>query len=185
MLRWLATIALVAVAARPVSGQERKDTVPAAARESRPAAAAGLDTLRALAKDHYATLGFTDAEQAAGASLGEPLVEFFVRLDSLQAFSTAKKAASLLSGGDKVMYPVLAGEATLSSIEVERGKGGWRPVAYGGSTLVGAVIQQRDQLVATSHRPPGRVLPGPGPGTRPDLSRSGFGRHLDVDPVAR
>ena len=122
MFRWLATIALVAVAARPVSGQERKDTVLAAARESRSAASAGLDTLRALAKDHYATLGFTDAEQAAGASLGEPLVEFFVRLDSLQAYSNAKKAASLLSGGDKVMYPVLAGEATLSSIEVERGK---------------------------------------------------------------
>jgi len=52
MLRWLATIALVAVAARPVSGQERKDTVLAAARESRQAAAAGLDTLRALAREH-------------------------------------------------------------------------------------------------------------------------------------
>jgi hypothetical protein len=158
MLRWLATIALVAVAAGPVSGQERKDTVLAAARESRQAAAAGLDTLRALAKDHYATLGFTDAEQAAGASLGEPLVEFFVRLDSLQAFSKAKKAASLLSGGDKVMYPVLAGEATLSSIEVERGKGGWRPVAYGGSTLAGAISQQRDQLVATTRRSPGEYF---------------------------
>ena len=110
MFRWLATIALVAAAVRPVSGQERKDTALAAARESRPAAMAGLDTLRTLAREHYATLGFSDPEQAAGASLGEPLVEFFVRLDSLQAFSNAKKAASLLSGGDKVMYPVLAGD---------------------------------------------------------------------------
>ena len=158
MFRWLATIALVAVAAGPVSGQERQDTVLAAARESRAAAMAGLDTLRALAREHYSTLGFSGVEQAAGASLGEPLVEFFVRLDSLQAFSNAKKAASLLSGGDKVMYPVLAGDATLSSIEVERGKGGWRPVAYGGSTLAGAISQQRDQLVATTHRSPGEYF---------------------------
>ena len=154
MLRWLATIALVAVAARPVSGQERKDTVLAAARESRPAAMAGLDTLRALAREHYATLGFSDAEQAQGASLGEPLVEFFVRLDSLQAYSSGKKPVSLLSGGDKVMYPVQAGTAVRSSIEVERGKGGWRPVAYGGSTLADAITRLRDQLVATSQRPP-------------------------------
>ncbi len=158
MFRWLATIALVAAAVRPVSGQERKDTALAAARESGPAATAGLDTLRTLAREHYAALGFSDPEQAAGASLGEPLVEFFVRLDSLQAYSTAKKPASLLSGGDKVMYPVLAGAATRSSIEVERGKGGWRPVAYGGSTLADAITRQRDQLVATSHRSPGEYF---------------------------
>jgi hypothetical protein len=158
MLRWLATIALVAVAVRPVSGQERKDTVLAAARESRSAAMAGLDTLRALAREHYSTLGFSDAEQAAGATLGEPLVEFFVRLDSLRAYTSATKPVSLLAGGEKVMYPVLAGAATRSSIEVERAKGSWRPVAYGGSTLAEAITRQRDQLVATSHRTPGEYF---------------------------
>jgi hypothetical protein len=157
MLRWLATIALVAVAARPVSGQERKDTVLAAARESRPAAMAGVDTLRTLAKEHYATLGFSDAEQAAGATLGEPLVEFFVRLDSLQAFSNPRSRIAPLRRrqGD---VPVLAGQALF----LPSRSSGQRRLASGrlrGSTLAGAISQQR---INWSPPPPfpGRVLPG-------------------------
>lgn len=153
MYRLLAAVALVAVTVRPVSGQKpERDTTLAAARESRTAATAGLDTLRALAREHSAMLGFTNAEQASGAALGEPLVEFYVRLDSLRAFTSTTNPATLLSGGNKVMYPVIVGGETRSSIEVDHIRDAWRPVAYGGQTLAGPVVKQRDQLAAADKR---------------------------------
>jgi hypothetical protein len=154
MYRLLAAVALVAATVHPVSGQNPKDSTLAAARDSRPAAAAGLDTLRALAKEHYAILGFSEAGQAATATLGEPLVEFLVRLDSLRAYTSTTNPASLLSGGDKVMYPVTSGAETRSSIEVDRVRGAWRPVSYGGQNLAAAVVKQRDALAAAENRAP-------------------------------
>lgn len=152
MYRLLASVALVAVAVRPVSGQEKgRDTTLAAARESRAAASAGLDTLRALAREHSATLGF-GAGEAAGAVLGEPLVEFYVRLDSLRAFTSTTNPASLLSGGDKVMYPVVAGGKTRSSIEVDHARGGWRPVAYGSQGLARNIVEQRERVAAADKK---------------------------------
>jgi hypothetical protein len=136
----------------------QQDPLQVATRESRNAATAGLDTLRSLAREHYRRLGFSDAGQAAGANLGEPLVEFYVRLDSLRAFTNATSPAALLSGGDKVMYPIVAAGATRSSIEVERIRGAWRPVAYGGSTLATAIVRQRDQLVTADRRTPGEYF---------------------------
>lgn len=47
---------------------------------------------------HYLALGFTGAEQAAGATLGEPLVEYYVRLDSPRVFTSATNPVSLLTG---------------------------------------------------------------------------------------
>lgn len=153
MLRLLATVAIAAAMTRPVSGQQaRDDALQVAARDSRRAAAAGLDTLRALARQNYRALGFTEAAQAAAGTLGDPFVEFFVRLDSLRAFSSGKNASSLLAGGDKVVYPVLAGGTPRSSIEVAKVRGGWRPVAYGGSSLAATLVRQREQLSKTDHR---------------------------------
>ena len=88
-----------------------------------------------------------------------------------QAYSNAKKAASLLSGGDKVMCPVLAGrEWHASFIEVERE----RRLASGRHTASHWRGHQSAAGPARCHfllTFPGRVLPGPGPGTRPHLSR--------------
>jgi hypothetical protein len=154
MHQLLAATVLMATAVCSVSAQRGgPDTLKTAAmvQESRAAAAAGLDTLRALAVANYTTLGFNDATQASGATLSTPMVEYYVRLDSLKAFGPGANPLKLLAGGDRVVYPVSADGAVRSSIEVARDRGGWRPVAYGGATLVTALARQRSHL-ATAGR---------------------------------
>ena len=71
MHQLLAATVLLATAVCSVSAQRGvPDTLKTAAtvQESRAAAAAGLDTLRALAVANYRTLGFNDATQASGAT---------------------------------------------------------------------------------------------------------------------
>jgi hypothetical protein len=155
MRQLLATMAVMATAACPVSAQRGgPDSLQriAAARESRAAATAGLDTLRALAVQHFQRLGFSDPTQAAGATLSTPMVEFYVRLDSLRAYSPGANPSALLAGGDKVVYPVVAGGSVRSSIELARTRAAWRPVAYGGATFAAALVRQRSQSIAGTNR---------------------------------
>ncbi len=117
--------------------------------ESRPAANSGLAEFKLLVNDrNFASYGFQSAEEIASATVGQPLVVFMVRLDLLRQYQPGTDPKALLSGGDKVLYPVLVGNQVRSSIIVDRGSGGWKAVAFGGPQLMRRLAQARDKAPA-------------------------------------
>lgn len=128
-------------------------TIAAAVRESRAAATAGLDTLRALARSNFSAVGFTSATEATGATLGEPFVVFLVRLDALRAVTATTDPGSLLTGGDQVIYPVLLGGAARSSVALARKGAAWQPVTYGGAAATAAYVRVRAAAAASAKLP--------------------------------
>ena len=61
--------------------------------ESREAATQGLDVLRGLVTDqNFRKYGFESAAETANATLGDPLVAFLVRLDSLRQYQGGRRS---------------------------------------------------------------------------------------------
>jgi hypothetical protein len=77
-------------------------------------------------------MGFDSLSEVRSAVLGDPLVAFYVRLDHLRVYQQGGDPYSLLSGGDKVIYPVLVGQEVRASIVLDKDARGWTPVSYGG-----------------------------------------------------
>lgn len=97
------------------------------------AAAAGLETMRALADGgEVGSLGFTGPGDAQGATTGEKLDVFMIRLDALKgAPAGAASAESLLTATSESIVPVLVGGRIRSSITVTRRPGGYEATAFG------------------------------------------------------
>jgi hypothetical protein len=130
--------ALCVVGTQGASGyqpQQLDFVIDSAVNESQGTAPAALDTLRKLVHSgNYAAMGFNSLGEVNSATLGAPLVVFHVRRDKLLAFKPSDDPVGLLSGGDRVLYPVLVQAQTRSAVTVGRAPGGWRPVSYGGAS---------------------------------------------------
>jgi hypothetical protein len=117
------------------------------AAESQAAATSGLAEFKRLVNSkNFQSYGFRSTEDAATATLGQPAVAFLVRLDQLRDYQTSVDATRLLSGGDKVLYPVLTGGQVRSSIIVDKGSGAWTAVSFGGPQLITRLQQARDKV---------------------------------------
>jgi hypothetical protein len=117
--------------------------------ESQAAATAGLAAFKTLAKTgNIQSYGFQQGDDIASAALGQASVEFLVRLDQLREYQPGKDAVSLLSGGDKVVYPVTIGGQVRSSIVVDKGASGWKAVAFGGPQLIQRLSEARGKVSA-------------------------------------
>lgn len=99
---------------------------------ARAAAERSLETLAALVNEGNAkSLGFDSPRDTAGATLGEPLAVYLVRLDELRAYSRAADPASLLKPLPRVIYPVLVAGRTRALITLEAKDGSWQAVSFG------------------------------------------------------
>jgi hypothetical protein len=102
----------------------------------RRAAEAALPTLRRAATGKgVQLLGFRSADEAAEATLGEPLPISVVRLDALQAYNAATDPASIIVASKRVLFPVLSGGEVRTGVEVREKQGVWGAGAIGGSRL--------------------------------------------------
>lgn len=103
------------------------------------AAAAGLKTMRALAEGgDSGSLGVRSPKDFDGATIGEKLDVFMIRLDALKAAPVdAPSAEKLLTSTTESVVPVLIGGQVRSSITITRGTGGFEASAFGEADLQG------------------------------------------------
>jgi hypothetical protein len=115
--------------------------------ESQAAAASGLAEFKRLVNSkNFQSYGFQSEKEAASASLGQPVVAFLVRLDQLREYQPSGDATRLLTGGDKVLYPVVADGRVRSSIIIDKGSGSWKAASFGGPQLIQRLTQARDRV---------------------------------------
>ena len=111
------------------------------------AATEGLQTLRALVDDqNFRDLGFESKDEAATATLGEPLRVYLVRLDQLRDFQPEGDAGKLLTDTSEIIFPVLANGQARSSITVAQVDGKWTSAAFGGASLIKQIAKVRSGL---------------------------------------
>ena len=96
-----------------------------------------------VTKENYTVMGFESPSEVSAARLGEHLQVFMVRLDQLQMYKPGSDPNKILSGGDRVIYPVTVSEQVRSSIVVEKVKERWKATSFGGSNQVKMLTKVR------------------------------------------
>lgn len=130
-----ALLLVVGVGCQVVS-RERAASEPEASMELMKAAQQGLSTLAKMVNEqNYRAMGFASANEARAASLGDPVQVFVVRLDSLRQYDASTDPMRLLTPANRMLFPVVVGNDTRSSIALEKDEGGWRAVRFGGAVL--------------------------------------------------
>ena len=125
------------------------DQVSTTDRAGDPKAAAteGLQTLRALVDDqNFRDLGFESRDEAATATLGEPIRVYLVRLDQLRDFQPEGDASKLLTDTSEIIFPVLSNGQARSSITLARTDGKWTSAAFGGASVIKQIAKVRSGL---------------------------------------
>lgn len=141
----LGTILLAA----QMSPEGMASQIRSVASEAQPVATKGLETFRRLVNEqNYRRYGFESVAEISSASLGEPLVIYFVRLDQLWEYQPGTDPYRLLAGGNKVIFPVMAGQQARSSIVVDKVNGAWRAASFGGTTFVKLFTRIRSERAA-------------------------------------
>jgi hypothetical protein len=106
-------------------------------KEIQPVAQKALETFSQLVtKENYAQMGFDSTEQVRTATLGIPIQDFIVRLDTLKKYIPGSMPEELLTASNQVIYPVLVKDQVRSSITISKTKENWQPVSFGGSNFV-------------------------------------------------
>jgi hypothetical protein len=151
------TLAMSSAAMRNVAAIQKEQldaTIDSAVAQSQPAAQAALQTFRHIVdSQNYKAMGLDSVGDTGSTALGDPLVVFYVPLDTLRTYQSNANALGLLIGGDRVLYPVLLGRVTRSSITVARDTSGWRGVSYGGPNTARLVWKALNEAIS---RPAGR-----------------------------
>lgn len=106
-----------------------------------------------VTKENYQAMGFESPGDTRAASLGAPMRVFLVRLDELQRYQPGKDPNKLLSGGDRVIYPVTVKEKVRSSVVVEKVKGRWEATSFGSSNLVKMLTKVRKDSSGSTRLP--------------------------------
>jgi hypothetical protein len=129
-------------------------TIDSAVTQSQPGAQAALRTFRHLVDaQNYKRMGLDAVTDTGSTGLGDPLVVFYVPLDTLRTYKRNADALGLLRGGDRILYPVLLSGVTRSSITLVRDTSTWRGMSYGGPNTARLVWKA---LREASSRPGGR-----------------------------
>jgi hypothetical protein len=134
------TIVLIAalVAVQP------KEEHAVARKETQTIASDSFETFkRMVTKDNYRQMGFQTSEEIKEAVLGEPILDYMVRLDELRAYETGRDPSALLHSTNHVVYPVLVNAQTRSSFTLAKTESGWTPVSYGSPVLTRSLTKTR------------------------------------------
>jgi hypothetical protein len=114
---------------------------------SRPAALTALDEFKQLAKGNPEKYGFRSADELARATVGDdPIVSFLVPVGRLRNYARNASPFTLLTGGDKVIYPVVSSSQLRSSMIIDKFQEGWKAAAFGGTELIQRITQQKSRL---------------------------------------
>ena len=104
-------------------------------------------------KDNYKDMGFSSVDEVSKAKLGEPIQVFMVQLDRLKKYQPGSDPVTLLSGGDRAIFPVMVKDQVRSSIVVEKVGEEWKATNFGGPTLVKMLSQARKNNVLSYEMP--------------------------------
>jgi hypothetical protein len=108
--------------------------------QSRAAAEKSLGTLRALAAANPIALGLKSADEATNATLAEPRIVSFIRLDSLRAYTSGASIEVLLVP-QKILYPVKLQGQVRTSVELEKRGAEWKAVTFGNSAFATRLLE--------------------------------------------
>jgi hypothetical protein len=121
-------------------------------KDTRAAGVAAAAALAAYTKlvtpENYRSLGFETPDEIQRAGLGEPLADYFVRLDELQRYQPGSNAAALLQRSPQFLFPIHVGEATRSSLTVARVEREWKGVAFGSPGFIRSLSAVRSAKAA-------------------------------------
>jgi hypothetical protein len=118
-------------------------------KETQTIATQAIGSLREIATaEQYKDLGFDSADEAARATLGEPLSVFMVTLEDLRRYEPGQPASNLLKPLEKVIYPVAVNDRVKSSIVVEKTDEGWKPTTLGSPNLIKLLTDTRRKISA-------------------------------------
>lgn len=111
------------------------------------AARAALDTFgRLVSEENYAQLGFDSPREVQQAELGEPLMEYMIRLDALQGYQEGSDPEELLVPTQQLIYPVVVGGKVRSAVTLSKASGEWKVVGFGKPMLARLLDEQRSSL---------------------------------------
>lgn len=147
-MRWLFAVALTLLASPVLAAAPSTDELRNLQSQTQTAAMSALQTLRQLVDTENAReLGFETPVQLQEASIGQPMLDFLIRLDELRSYHRGQDPAKLLHRTEQVVYPITFQGQTRSSITLLRKANQWRTVSFGGSQLAKARSQVREAVV--------------------------------------
>jgi hypothetical protein len=126
--------------------------LPSAPVEAKPVAQEALRTFSMLVTEGNAQrMGFSSPEEVRSAELGVPAMEFVVPLDRLRRYKADQQdPRALLTGGSKVVYPVLVKGAPRSLIELVKEGKEWQVASFGDACLGQQLSRIREAAAAAS-----------------------------------
>lgn len=146
MKRTLMISVLLAGLATAAAAQNAERLDDKSLEEAHGAAQKALRTFGLLVDEkNFEELGFASSREAASATLGDPIEEFMIRLDRLQAYEPDQRGI-VISPTERLTYPVLAGGEQRSSLTVGRGEGGWTAVSFGAPNYARLLTEARDSF---------------------------------------
>jgi hypothetical protein len=112
--------------------------------DAQTAATQSLTTFRQLVtKDNYQQLGFESPDEVSGATLGQPIQVFMVKLDQLREYKAGTDPNALLTNVNQMQYPVMVRDQVRSAIAVGQADGKWKATSFGNAGLARQVAQAR------------------------------------------
>jgi hypothetical protein len=148
-----AVAAVTAAPAKAVAFAQAVDkSIQSRTLEAKPVAPVALSHLVAAAADtqNFKLLGFNSTDEAKTATLGTPLVVYYVPLDKLRTYTAMADPVSLLAGGDRLLYPVLLGRTVRSSVTLAKVNGAWTHVISGRPLFAATIFTARSDDAAKS-----------------------------------
>lgn len=114
-----------------------------------------LEAFKMLVTDNnFANMGFKSKNEVKTAKLGDPIREFTVRLDMLKKYKPGDDPNNLLTGGNRVIYPVTVDNQVRSSIEITEVEKKWSATGFGGSNFIKLLDKTRKTQVDSSKLSP-------------------------------
>lgn len=130
-MRALLAIGLTLLAIPLQAAVPNAEELRAVSNQTRSTAIESLRTLQRLVDTKTVReVGFETAAQLKEARLGQPILDFMIRLDELSSYE-GQDPAELLHPTGQVVYPVTIKEQTRSSITLVQEAGRWRAISFG------------------------------------------------------
>jgi hypothetical protein len=125
-------------------------TIAAKTLEAKPVAPVALTHLVLAAADaqNFKLLGFHSTEEAKAATLGSPILVYYVPLDKLRMYSPNADPTSIFAGGEQLLYPVLLGQTVRSSVTLAKMNGQWMHVMSGRPIFSATIFAARENDAA-------------------------------------
>jgi len=108
-----------------------------------------------ITKENYKRLGFETVSEVKSATLGEPILDYMIRLDELKKYEMDMDPGRLLKPTNQAIYPVMIGKQTRSSFSLAKIDKSWSVVAYGSPILIRTLTKLRSVEAARSKQATG------------------------------